>query len=184
MDAVTDYGPSVHRDREGKLISTGAGAVVMEDREDISVRLNRQARRPVVRGARRWSTLGALLNDGVIDGHQHAAACRFLDDCSKAQGSSQASFLAIVVSGGAGRVGLTKAQQAALRAVMRVRLLLGLHPDTVFWWVVLDNKTPRDFAEHFGKRPATAYELFKKALIQLDEHYQHMGSRNRDGDTS
>jgi len=32
---VSDYGPSVARDREGRLVSRGAAVVVLEDREDI-----------------------------------------------------------------------------------------------------------------------------------------------------
>lgn len=181
LDHVADYGPSVRRDRDGKLVSSGPGAVIMEDREDISVTLNREARRPVVRGARRWSTIDALLKDGVLDKYQRAAANRFLDDCSRAQGGSQASFLAIVVSGGSSLTGPSDDQQKALRAIMRVRLMLGLNPDTVFWWVVLENRTPSDFEERFGLKHGTGAKWLKAALTALDEHYYGSSSRSRDG---
>lgn len=171
MDTVADYGPSVRRDRDGKLVSTGPASVIMEDRDDISARLNKEARRPVVRGARRWCTLDALEKDGVLDKRQVAAANRFLDDLSRAQGGSQASFLAIVVSGGAGMGVLSDEQRKAIRRIMRVRLMLGLNPDTVTWWVVLDNRTPADFDTHFELMHGTGAKWLKAALTALDEHY-------------
>lgn len=189
LDHVADYGPSVRRDREGKFVSSGPGVVTMEDREDISATLNREARRPLVRGARRWDALRSLvkvnrdgkIEDDVITAHGYAAAIRFLDDCSRAQGGSQASFLAIVVSGGSGLTGPSDDQQKALRAIMRVRLMLGLNPDTVFWQVVLENRTPDDFDTRFGLKHGTGAKWLKAALTALDEHYNGSSSRSRDG---
>ena len=177
LETVTDYGPSVSYDRDGHLISSGPGAVVLEDREDISVTINSKAQRPVVRGARRWDALRGLLKDEVIDAAMFSAANRFLSDLSRAQGGSQASFLAIVVSGGAGMLGVTESQRRALQRVMAVRQRLRLTPQTVFWWVVLENRTPREWAEHRKIRVSRSYDYLRDSLTDLDDYYGTTDSR-------
>lgn len=186
LDTVTDYGPSVTRDREGRLVSSGPGMVVMGNEEDIDVVLNSKARRPVIRVARRWDALRSLLKnvdgiltDDVITVPGYLAAERFLDDLSRAQGSSAASFTQIVVSGGGGRDAYTEGQRRAIQAVMKVRLMLGLNPDTVTWWVVLENKTPADFDAAFRLRHGTGAGWLRAALIALDEHYNGVSHRRR-----
>lgn len=179
VETVSDYGASIGRDRDGRLVSSGPAQVMLEDAEDIDYELNKNARRPLVRRARRWCVLrgmlktgkdGALL-DGSITVRQYDAANRFLGDCSRAQGGSQASFLNLVVSGSAGRDAFTEDQRIAMRKVMEVRHLLGLNSGTIFWWVVLENKSPREYAAWKKIRWSTAYTMLKDSLSAVDAYY-------------
>ncbi len=153
----------------------------MEDREDIDHDLNSAARRPIVRGARRRDCLGNLLSGNSITDRQYKAANRFLDDLSRAQGGSAASFTQIVVSGG-DKIGITEVQQKALREIERVTHLLNQRADTVFFWVVLDNKSPSEYDTLSGQRHGTAMTWLCESLDSLDAHY-YPPSRGRERPT-
>lgn len=174
LDTISDFGPSVSRDRSGVLVSVGPAQVVMEDREDIAFDLNKEGRRPVVRGARRSDALFNLLKDDAITKHQYEAGNRFLDDLSRAQGSTSASFTNVVVSGGTSD-GLTESQRQAIRAIERIKLMLGLNRSGVFWWVILDNRTPASYDTEHRMRHGTGVKWLKDDLDRLDEYYNPAG---------
>jgi len=182
IDAHSDYGPSVTRNRDGHLVSNGAGLVVLEDREDISHDLNSAARRPVVRGARRWDAMSALEADGVITHRQHEASNRWLDDLSRACGGSHASFLSVFVSGGE-KTGLTEGQRKAMKACRRVALAFNLTAEScrssVLWRVVIDNQTPADWAKSQHVDQSTLpYDWLRRDLDRLDELYNPVAVRH------
>lgn len=177
---LIDYGPSVSRGRRGELISAGPGAVVLEDREDPDAPVNRLGNRAVTRGARRWDCLGAMLKDGAITQRQFSAGQRLLDDMSRAVGGSKASFLAVMRAIGHTPDGISERQCRALRQIERVRLAVNLSPDiSILWWVVIDNKTVPQFAEHHHIRASAPYRWLTNSLDMLDEFYNPSG-RTRD----
>lgn len=172
-----DFGPSVSR-KAGRLLSEGPAEVVFEDREDITYDLNSAARRPIVRGARRRDVLGDLARCNAITDRQHKAANRFLDELSRAQGGSAASFTQIVVSGGT-KVGITHVQREALQDIERVTRMLGMACNTVFWWVVLQNKSPNEYDTLHRQRHGTSLVWLCQSLDSLDVHY-YPPSRGRE----
>lgn len=174
LDAHADYGPSITLGSDGRMHSAGPGAVDLEDRSADPANDRGKVRGPVVRGARRRMALRNLWLDDAITKPMFDAANRFLDDCSLASGGSSASFLSMAMHGGT-RDGMPEAQARAIRRVTVVRLMLGLNRDTVFWWVVIDNRTPKEFAETHRLRHATAYGWLRAALTALDEHYNPPG---------
>lgn len=112
-----------------------------------------------------------LLSREAITKRQFDAAERFLDDMSRAAGGSPASFLSAGGGGYGSREGVTDVQSRAIRAVNRVRLMLGLSPETVTWWVVLDNKAPSEFDRAHRLRNGTGVVWLRSALDALDGHY-------------
>ena len=178
---MTDFGPSVRTRTDGRLISRGPGAVTLEDRPDLDREPDRSGNRPVVRGARRRCALDGLFGDNAITKRQLDAANRFLDDLCRAQGSSQSSIGALLtggVSGSAGRDAFTEGQRGAIRRVQKVRLMLGLSRETVTWWVVIENRTPRQYDDAHSLRHGTGVQWLCMALDALDVHYNPPGRRD------
>jgi P2-related tail formation protein len=62
-------------------------------------------------------------------------------------------------------------QLNAITEVRRVMNRLGLHSDTVFWWVVVGNKTPTLFDREFRIREGTGADWLRASLDQLDGLY-------------
>lgn len=181
LDAYHDFGPSVSRNRDGHWVSSGPGTCVLEDREDIDHSLNSAARRPVVRGARRWDAMSALLADGVVTSRQHAASNRWLDDLSRATGGSHASFLNEMVSGNE-RAGLTDGQRKAMKVCRRIALMFNLTvqstQQSLLWRVVIDNWSPADWAKKYQiDQSTTPYVWLRKDLDRLDELYNPVARR-------
>jgi hypothetical protein len=150
--------------------------VILENREDIDREPDRRGNRPVVRGARRRTTHGEMFARKVITKRQHDAAVRFLDALSWATGGSGGSSLGegIRVAPGS-RTHMPERQLRAIAEVRGIMAQCGINSDTVMWWVVVGNKTTRDFDRRFRLRDGTGAEWFRASLDQLDALY-HRGS--------
>jgi hypothetical protein len=153
----------------------GAAEIILEIREDIDREPDRRGNRPVVRGARRSTSLGEMLVRKVVTKRQHDAAVRFLDALSLATGGSGSCLGdGIRVAPGA-RTAMPERQLNAITDVRRVMNRLGLNSDTVFWWVVVGNKSPTEFDRRFRIREGTGADWLRASLDQLDDLY-HPGS--------
>jgi hypothetical protein len=162
----------VHVTRQGRLESRGAGAAVLEDRADPD-----PAIKALVRGARRWSVLDDLYRSDLVSKRQFDAANRFLDDLSRASAGTACSWALLLTARGGGYQGATESQRRAIRAVQRVRLMLGISRDTVLWWVLLDNRPPREFEDAHGLgHIGLALLWLRHALDGLDEYYHGRSS--------
>ena len=170
-DLASDLGPSVRRGRDGRLTFVGAARVILETREDIGRDPDRRGNRPVVRGARRHTSLGEMVARRVITKRHHDAAVRFLDALSVATGGSGGSFLDGVRTHPSARTAMPEKQVRAITEVRRVMARLGLNSETVFWWVVVGNKSPSDFDKRFRIREGTAANWLRASLDQLDALY-------------
>lgn len=149
----------------------GAPEIILEIREDIDREPDRRGNRPVVRGARRSTTLGEMLSRKVVTKRQHDAAVRFLDTLSLATGGSGSGLGdGIRVAPGA-RTAMPERQLNAITDVRRVMNRLGLNSDTVFWWVVVGNKSPTEFDKRFQIREGTGADWLRVSLDQLDALY-------------
>jgi hypothetical protein len=116
------------------------------------------------------------MDDGTLTKRQGDAARHFLDDLSRASGGSSASFMSAMSGGGGGsRDGMTELQGRAIRAVWKVRLMLGLSPDTVFWWVIIQNQSLNSYDARHRLRHGTGAGWLRTALDALDEHYNPAG---------
>jgi hypothetical protein len=162
-----DYGPSVTHDEDGRLLSQGAGRVVLEDRPDPN---NPQR---LIRGAKRYSVIHGLYARGRINRHQYQAAMRFVDDMAIAVGQSPADSLSRLgrCRGSGERSDPSQRVLDALTRVRRVVELLQLRRDGVFWWVVVWNGGVRQYDERYGLRFGTAAKWLRDALDALDRHY-------------
>jgi hypothetical protein len=149
----------------------GAAEIILETREDIDKKPDYYGNRPVVRGARRSTSLGDMLARRVINKRQHDAATRFLDALSLATGGSGGSTLDGVRTAPGARTAMPERQLNAITEVRRVMNRLGLHSDTVFWWVVVGNKTPTLFDREFRIREGTGADWLRASLDQLDGLY-------------
>lgn len=180
-DPVSDFGPCVLRGKDGRMSYVGAPEIILENREDIDREPDRRGNRPIVRGARRSTTLGEMLARGVITKRMHDAATRFLDALSMATGGSGGSFLGegIRVAPGS-RTAMPERQLRAITEVRRVLNRLGIHSDTVMWWVVVGNKSTAEFDRRFRLREGTGADWLRASLDQLDSLY-HPGSLARTG---
>ena len=171
-ETASDFGPCVRRGRDGRMTYMGAAEVILETREDIDRAADRNGNRPVVRGARRYTTLRELLTRGVITKRHHDAATRFLDALSWATGGSGGSFLGegIRVAPGS-RTAMPERQLRAITEVRRVMVQMGLNTDTVFWWVIVGNKSTAEFDRRFRIRAGTGATWLRASLEQLDALY-------------
>ncbi len=164
-----DLGPGLVRDAKGRPRSWGGAAdVEVADRLDPD-----HPHRAPVKAARRRNAIAALLAAGSIDKPQASAADRFLDDLSLAQGSSQAGFLGIPASGS--RKDYPEVQLAAIRRVYAIRARLGLNDGTVIWWVVLGNKSVREWEDRFGHTHGEGMTLLRAGLDGLADWYADRG---------
>jgi hypothetical protein len=170
----SDFGPSVQRGKDGRMVYSGAPEIILENREDIDRNPDRHGNRPVVRGARRRTTLGEMLTRRVIDKRMHDAAVRFLDALSWATGGSGSCLGDGIRVAPGSRTAMPERQLRAITEVRRVMAQMGLNTDTVFWWVVVGNKTPTEFDRRFRIREGTGAEWLRASLEQLDELY-HSG---------
>ena len=157
-----DLGPST--DGGGFV---GAASIVLETRPDPT----RTDRIHLVRGARRRTAIGDLYSRGSITKSMHDAVDRFLDDCSVASGGVGGSDYTGMPSAPSSRVGLPERQVRAIGAVRRVFHLLGLHSCCVFWAVVFDNSTLREWEARSRVRNGSGVPLLRAALTALDDHY-------------
>ncbi len=170
LESLADLGTGFER-RGGRVIvrdelAAGQG-VALADVPDI----DRTDKRATVRVARTWSVLDDLHANGDLTKRQFDAANRFLDDLSRATGGTSCSW-ALMLAGRGNYEGLSEMQRRAIRAVQRVRLMLGLNRDTVFWWVVLDNRTPSDFENEYRLgHHGIGLQWLRLALDAVDEHY-------------
>jgi hypothetical protein len=166
-EAGADFGPGLRLDRAGRLVSWGGAALVeVENRDDPDI----SSRRRIVRGARRSDTLAQLEQRKVITKRMRDAAERFLDDCSIASGGA-ASYSVGMPRGSGVRAGLPERQVKAITRINQVRHLLGLNSRTVFWAVVFENVSLRDFEVSQRIRNGTAQEMLRAAMTALDNHY-------------
>jgi hypothetical protein len=171
-EAGADYGPSLRKGRDGRFRPWG-GAVVL----DIESRDDPDNLHAIVRGARRRDGLAELCTRRVITKRHVDAAEQFLDDCSLATGASACGITGMPSVHGA-RAGLPERQVAAITRINAVRLLLGLHSGTVFWWVVFGNGTVRDWeAAHKMRQGGAGTEMLRAALDALDAHYHGRSAR-------
>lgn len=154
------------------MVYVGAPEIILENREDIDRDPDRRGNRPLVRGARRSTTLGEMLTRGVITKPMHDAAVRFLDALSLASGGSGASCLGegIRVAPGS-RTAMPERQLHAITEVRRVMNHLGINSDTVLWWVVVGNKSTAEFDRRFQIREGTGATWLRASLDQLDTLY-------------
>jgi hypothetical protein len=157
------------------MVYVGAPEIILEDREDIAREPDRRGNRPVVRGARRSTTLGEMLARGVITKPMHDAATRFLDALSLATGGSGSCLGDGIRVAPGSRTAMPERQLKAITDVRRVMNRLGLNSDTVFWWVVVGNKSPTEFDRRFRIREGTGANWLRASLDQLDTLY-HPGS--------
>jgi hypothetical protein len=176
---TSDFGPCVLRGEDGRMSYVGAAEIILETREDIDRTPDRRGNRPVVRGARRRTSLGEMLTRKVITKRHHDAATRFLDALSLATGGGSGSPLGdgIRVAPGS-RTAMPERQLNAITEVRWVMNHLGLNSDTVFWWVVVGNKSPTEFDCRFRIREGTGSDWLRASLDQLDALYHH-GSSTR-----
>lgn len=174
---MTDLGPSIRQRSDGRLVSRGPGAVTLEDRPDLDRAPDRSGNRPIVRGARRWCVLNDLAAGERITKRQHDAANRFLDDLCTAVGGSTSSIAGLLMGGVSGgeREHLSERQRRAIRAVSRVRLMLGLNADTVFWWVIIGNRPAADYETQHRLEHGLGLRWLRIALDALDLHYNPAG---------
>jgi hypothetical protein len=174
VEATTsDLGACVVRGADGRLTYQGAPEIIIETREDIDREPDRHGNRPVIRGARRRTSLGQMLARKVITKRMHDAANRFLDALSLATGGSSSGDGIRVTPGS--RTAMPERQLNAITEVRRVMNRLGLHSDTVFWWVVVGNRTPTEFDTRFGLRKGTGCDWLRASLEQLDALYHRSG---------
>jgi hypothetical protein len=176
-EPVSDFGPCVRRGKDGRMTYVGAAEVILENREDIDREPDRRGNRPIVRGARRKTTLGEMLIRRVITKRQHDAAVRFLDALSWATGGSGGSSLGegIRVAPGS-RTAMPERQLRAIAEIRGIMVSCGIHTDTVLWWVVVANKTAAEFDRRFRLREGTGVDWLRRSLDQLDEIYHGRGS--------
>jgi hypothetical protein len=174
-EMTSDFGPCVLRGKDGTMTYVGAPEIILENREDIDRAPDRRGNRPVVRGARRSTSLGQMLARKVVTKRQHDAAVRFLDALSLATGGSGSTLGdGIRVAPGA-RTAMPERQLNAITEVRRVMTHLGINSDTVLWWVVVGNKTPTAFDRQFRIREGTGADWLRASLEQLDALY-HPGT--------
>lgn len=174
---MTDLGPSIRQRNDGRLVSRGPGVVVLEDRPDLDKDPDRSGNRPVVRGARRWCVLNDLAKGDRITKRQVDAANRFLDDLCTAVGGSSSSIAGLLAGGVSGgeREALSERQRRSIRTVQKVRLMLGLNADTVFWWVIIGNRSPADYETQHRLEHGLGLRWLRLALDALDQHYNPPG---------
>lgn len=153
----------------------GAPELIIETREDIDREPDRRGNRPVVRGARRSTTLGEMLARRVITKRHHDAAVRFLDALSLATGGSGSCLGDGIRVAPGSRTAMPERQLNAITEVRRVMNRLGMNSDTVFWWCVVGNKSPTEFDKRFRIREGTGAGWLRASLDQLDALY-HPGS--------
>lgn len=172
VDATTsDFGPCVVRGADGRLEYRGAPEIILENRPDLDRPVDRHGNRPVVRGARRSTTLGEMLGRGVINKSMHDAGSRFLDALSVAGGSTASSLAEALKVAPGSRTGVSDRQLDAIREVRRVMVHLGLNSDTVMWWVVVGNRSTAEFDRTFRLREGTGADWLRASLAQLDAMY-------------
>jgi hypothetical protein len=153
------------------MVYVGAPEIILEDREDIEREPDRRGNRPVVRGARRSTTLGEMLVRGVITKRMHDAAVRFLDALSLATGGSGSCLGDGIRVAPGSRTAMPERQLHAITEVRRVMNHLGLNSDTVLWWVVIGNKSTAEFDRRFRIREGTGANWLRASLDQLDALY-------------
>lgn len=173
-DMLSDFGPGVTKLKDGRMRYSGAAEVILEVREDIDRNPDRQGNRPVVRGARRRTSLGDMLARRVITKRHHDAATRFLDALSWATGGTGSCLGDGIRVAPGSRAALPERQLEAISEVRRVMARLGLNTDTVLWWVLVGDKTPTEFDKRFRIREGTGADWLRASLEQLDDFY-HAG---------
>jgi len=170
-DLASAFGPCVRRGKDGRMSYMGAAAVSLENREDPDRPADRHGNRPIVRGARRHTSLGEMLARRVITKRHHDAAVRFLDALSVATGGSGSCLGdGIRVTPGS-RTAMPERQLNAITEVRRVMNRLGMNSDTVFWWCIVGNKSPTEFDKRFRIREGTGSSWLRVSLDQLDALY-------------
>jgi hypothetical protein len=162
-----DFGPALRPDKAGRLVTWGGAAMVaIESRDDPAI----SGRRRIVRGARRSDALAMLEARRVITKRMRDAAERFLDDCSIACGGSACDSIGMPSYSGL-RSGLPERQVKAITRVNQVRLLLHSNRGAVFWLVLFENVSLRDFETARRLRHGEAAVLLRASLAALDAHY-------------
>src|SRR6185312_1311803 len=150
IEPISDYGPGVSRTQDGRLVYHGSASVILEDRDDIERQPDRSGRLPVVRGARRSTTMIEMYNKRTINKAMYNAATRFLDDLSLATGGSGGTLGSdwIRVTPGS-RDAMPERQMLAIGRVRRIMNSMGMNSHTVFWWVIMGNRSCSAFDARF-----------------------------------
>lgn len=174
-EASVDYGPSFRLNKAGKLVTWGGAATVdVASRDDPTD----PARPRTVRGAKRRHALFELHQHRVIDAAMFHAAQDFLDDCSIACGTGSSGEIGGFGGTAGPRSGLPERQTNAITRINEVRNVLGLNEGTIFWHVVFDNGSIRDYEIRHRLQFGTATQMLRDALNALDRHYHRRVIRN------
>jgi len=170
-DGGADYGPSLRRAKDGRLVAWGGAAQIdVVSRDDPAA----GERRRLVRGARRRDALADLFERGVITKRMRDAAEQFLEDLSIASGSRSGDLLSMPTISGP-RSGLPERQVAAIVRVNTVIRVLGFGRGSIVWHVVFDNAPLHAFETRHRLRSGRATELLRASLDTLDGHYCALG---------
>lgn len=172
-EAGADYGPAMRLRPDGRYAAWGgAAAVVMETRDDPDVVDHRR----LVRGARRRDPLTDLEACRVITKRMRDAAEQFLSDCSRASGGAAGTDVGMPSLVGPS-AGVPELQMLAIERINIVREKLNIERGTIFWWVLFENGSIRDFEVTRRLRNGSAAQMLRDVLDALDEHYHRTTAR-------